>query len=48
MITNGNRAGQIFLSYSHTNDGVFFFSPLKITVLYFKKARRSSMALLVF
>ena len=24
MMTNGNREGRIFLSYAHTNNGVFF------------------------
>ena len=42
LMTNGDYEGGIFLSYPHTNNGLFFLHTIKYSIFVFKKAHRSS------
>ena len=42
VMTNGDPEGKIFLSYLHTNKGLFFLLTIKYHILCLKKAHRST------
>ena len=37
VMTNGDPEGRIFLSYSHTKNGLFFLLTIRYHILFFKK-----------
>ena len=41
VMTNGDLEGRIFLSYPHTNNGLFFLLTIKLSISTLKKAPRS-------